>query len=68
MLTQTMILLFPILLLISWIGRTMFKNAKSVVITIEKNGLKTVIKAPSTESNTLNQIYEQIFEGIQEYI
>ncbi|MBL1228024.1 hypothetical protein IW492_02110 [Enterococcus sp. BWB1-3] len=62
------ILLILILVLIAWIGYTMFKNAKSVVITIEKNGLKTDIKAPNIEFVKMNEIYQAIFEGIQEYI
>lgn len=56
------------LFILAFLGYLLMINAKRVVITIEKSGLKTIISASSSETNKLKEIYELIFEGIQKNI
>ncbi|EGO9037491.1 hypothetical protein D1Z30_11685 [Enterococcus faecalis] len=53
---------------IGLMGYLMIKNAKKVVIIIEKSGISTKIVAPSSESQKLNSAYELIFTAIQQNI
>lgn len=57
-----------LLVAIGMIGYLMIKNAKKVVIIIEKSGISTKIVAPSSESQKLNSAYEIIFTAIQQNI
>lgn len=51
-----------------FIGYQLIVNSKKVVITIEKSGTLTKIRALNSQYNKMNQIYELIFEAIKDNI